>query len=88
MTTKLNDILEGMAYGELMIIDGFDEAVLGVGSRVGMDVLVYDRKIMVDILTERDGMTELEAQEYIDYNITGAWMGDLTPIVLDRFDNE
>jgi hypothetical protein len=38
---------------------------------------------MVQILIDRDGLDEMDAAEYIDYNCTGAWMGELTPIVVE-----
>ena len=31
----------------------------------------------------RDGMTEEEAQEYFDFNVEGAYMGEKTPIWVD-----
>ena len=29
---------------------------------------------------ERDGMTHEEAIEWMDFNVTGAWLGETTPI--------
>lgn len=44
--------------------DGFDEAILGVASRIGQpDVLAYDTQKVIDILM-RD-MPEEEAWEYL-----------------------
>jgi hypothetical protein len=40
---------------------------------------------MVDILMDRDNMELEEAIEYIDYNCIGAWMGELTPIIVEGF---
>ena len=65
---------------DLLLADGYDEAILGRGSRCGQrDVAVYDSEKIVGILV-RDGMTHEEAVEYFDFNIIGAWMGDQTPI--------
>lgn len=70
-----DEFLEG-----LLLADGYDEAILGRGSRCGQpDVAVYDSEKIVGILV-RDGMTHEEAVEYFDFNIIGAWMGDQTPI--------
>jgi hypothetical protein len=41
---------------------------------------------MLQILVDRDGMDVEEADEYISYNCLGAWMGELTPVIL--FENE
>jgi len=64
--------------------DGFDAAIMGQASvwrDGGMhNVLVYDAEKMRDILMKRDGMDSLEAREYIEYNVEGAYVGEETPI--------
>jgi hypothetical protein len=37
---------------------------------------------MIQVLVERDEMDVIEAEEYISYNCAGAWMGELTPVIL------
>ena len=65
--------------------DGFDSAVIGVGERNNTDsMIVYDYNKMVNVLMTRDGMTYKEAEEYIDFNIVGAWIGDTTPIIVNK----
>ena len=64
--------------------DGFDNAVIGtsvLGSR-GETVIVYDYSKCVEILMFRDGMTDEEAIEYMDFNVVGAYMGEGTPIFM------
>jgi hypothetical protein len=41
---------------------------------------------MVDVLVSRDGMELDEAIEFIDYNCLGAWVGELTPIIVMPLD--
>ena len=61
--------------------DGFDEALIGIGRRCSQeDVLVYDFNKAVKILMDRDGMTEEEAFEYLEFNTLGAWVGEETPM--------
>ena len=61
--------------------DGFDDAVIGVGSRCGSeDVIVYDAEKCIDILVEEHGMDPDEALEYFEFNTLGAYVGKLTPI--------
>ena len=49
-----------------MKADGFDEAIIGVGSRCGADdVLIYDYSKCVSILVERDGMSLDDAVDYL-----------------------
>ena len=46
--------------------DGFDAAILGIGSRCGKpDILIYDYNKCCDILMERDDMTREEAIEFM-----------------------
>ena len=63
--------------------DGFDSAIIGVGGRCNTDpMIVYDYDKIVDVLVMRDGMAQEEAEEYLDYNVVCAWIGDTTPIIL------
>jgi hypothetical protein len=63
--------------------DGLDEAIVGTITPFGgEETLCYRYRSMVEILVSRDGMTEEEAEEYVDYNIIGAWVGETTPFVL------
>jgi hypothetical protein len=67
--------------------DGFDEAVVGIAERCGQPaLLVYDRNKCIQILVKRDGMTEEEAVEYFSFNVSGAWVGEHTPIWLDTLE--
>ena len=65
--------------------DGFDNAIIGVGERNNTDsMIVYDYDKMVKVLVTRDDMSYEEAEEYIDFNIVGAWIGDTTPIIVTK----
>lgn len=67
--------------------DGFDEAIVGIAERCGQPaLLVYDRQKCIKILVDRDGMTEEEAVEYFDFNVSGAWVGEHTPIWMDTLE--
>ncbi len=86
MTTTLRDEIsngfEGM--GEtVLLMDGFEEAFIGYCQRINEPVLaVYSWEKMVEVCMTRDGMTDIEAMEYIDYNCLGAWVGEQTPIIV------
>jgi hypothetical protein len=67
---------------ELLIADGFDDAIIGV-SEDGNHV-VYDSGKMVGILVERDGMTYEEAREFLEFNTFCAYVGEHTPQYVDR----
>lgn len=65
--------------------DNFESCFLGVIERAGQPlVLVYDRERAVRLLMSRDGMTREEAEEYMNFNVTGAWIGFGTPAFLER----
>jgi hypothetical protein len=66
-------------------IDGHDNAILGpaivwLGSKRA-DVLVYDAEKIRENLVKQ-GMTEEEAREYIEFNIEGAYVGEHTPVLV------
>lgn len=46
-------------------------------------VLVYSKTKCLEILITRDKMGKEEAEEYFDFNVGGAYMGDKTPIWVD-----
>jgi hypothetical protein len=68
-------------HPDLLTIDGFDEAVIGVVERAGLLAVCYDRNKILEILM-RD-MNEEQAIEYYEFNILGAYMGESTPVYLD-----
>jgi len=63
----------------MVIADGFDDAIIGETTK---EIVVYNVATIIDILMERDGMTEDEAFEYFDFNIDGSYMGEQTPIFI------
>lgn len=76
--------------GEYLQADGFGDALVGfVWPRdTGLKTAVYDRNMCVEILQERDGMSEEEAIEYFEFNVAGAYVGPQTPVFIDRAWND
>ena len=67
--------------------DRFNDAIIGTGGRCGMEeVFVYSYDKMLTILMTEDDMTEREAIDYIEYNIAGAYVGEMTPILVRSLD--
>jgi hypothetical protein len=61
----------------------YDQAIIGVMERAGgLPVIAYDTQKILDIL-ERSMPME-EAQEFFEYNILGAYMGDRTPVYITQ----
>jgi hypothetical protein len=69
---------------EALFADEFDAAILGIGRRCGQpSIVVYSYSKCVEVLME-DGMSYVDAVEWMDFNVVGAWMGPHTPMwVLD-----
>jgi len=71
-------------YPELLVADGFDEAILGVSQQFNSLSVAYDRNKCIEILMTRDNMTQLEAVEYFEFNVVGSYMGQYTPSFIER----
>lgn len=67
----------------ILLADGLDEAFIGIGWQFNTPFAVYDRDKCIEIL-ESQGMTPEEAQEYFYYNTQGAYVGEQTPIFLEK----
>ena len=68
-----------------MIMDGYNDCVIGVLERFGMEpIVLYDKAKIIDKLIE-DGCDDYEgANEFYEFNQLGAWVGDKTPGFLIR----
>jgi len=72
----LENIIERYEDETFLKADGFDDAIIGVDD-VSMR-LIYSVSKCIEIL-EKD-MTYEEAIEYFDFNVSGAYVGEKTPI--------
>jgi len=62
---------------EFLSADGFDDAVIGydeIGQR-----LIYSVNKCIEIIIAQ-GMSHEDAIEHFNYNVSGAYMGEQTPI--------
>ena len=88
MIDYINNYAE-TAEGELMLADGFEAAIVGIAEGCGRSpAVVYDREKCVAILMERDGMDRDEAEEFFDFNVSGAYVGPGTPVFLVKPEEE
>ena len=70
--------------GVALKCDGLDEAIVDICSRFGRQpLLAYSIPKVIGILMKRDWMSEEEAQEFFDFNIIGAYVGEGTPVFLE-----
>jgi hypothetical protein len=74
----IDEIAEGA-----VILDGLDEAIIGVTEEFGNNPrILYSKDKILNILCERDGMDMEESIEFYDYNILGLYAGEQNPIFL------
>jgi hypothetical protein len=79
----IDSIIERYPDESFLKADGFDEALIGVDNKSMR--LVYSVSKCIEILC-RD-MNEEDAIEYFEYNVSGAYMGEKTPIWCDDIFN-
>ncbi len=74
----IREILMDMS-DDIIFLEGFDLALIGhVERAVGVTVALYDKDKCVEILMG-SGLSYIEALEYFDFNILGAYIGEYTP---------
>jgi hypothetical protein len=80
----LTETLSDLGAEDALIMDGFDDCILGILERFGIDqpIVVYDREKVIAKLMDNDGMTHEEALEFYYFNQVGAWVGEKTPAFL------
>ena len=64
----------------MLLANGFEKALIGVGRQFNKDLAIYDYDKCVRILMKREGWDEEEAIEWMEYNVVGAYVGELTPV--------
>jgi hypothetical protein len=72
----MKDIIENYPDEDFLIADGFDEAIIGV--EINDMRIIYSVSKCIEILKQE--MSELDALEHFTYNVSGAYVGEKTPI--------
>lgn len=73
----LQAIIDSYQDEDILIADGFDDAVIGI--EIPSMRIIYSVKRCIEILMD-EGMNESDAIEYFDFNVSGAYVGEHTPI--------
>ena len=86
---KLRSSMEIWAeeYPDLLFLEPrefFDEAIVGVVERINLTAFCYDTQEILDILNRDHDLTPEEALEYFEFNIRGSYVGEHSPVFLDR----
>ena len=74
-----------LAAPEAMKADGYDDCIVGIGHRCGSTaVLVYDIDIVIAKIMKRDKCDYEDALDFFEYNIGGAYVGEGTPLFMNK----
>ena len=89
MNQKIREALCDMGHEDAVVFDNpsYDEAIIGVTDE---SQVVYDYDAMVKCLMKQEGIDEMEAIDFIDYNTIRAipYAGDHAPIIMYRLKAE
>jgi len=77
----LDNILNSYPDETFLKADGFDAAIVGLDDKEMR--LIYDVDKCLEILGEN--MNPVEAREYFEFNVKGAYVGEQTPIFMETF---
>ena len=69
----------------MIFVDGLDSAILGMDTEYQR--VIYSKSKMIDVLIQ-DGLTELDAVEWLEYNVWNIYVGEHTPIFLHELTKE
>ncbi len=73
------------SYAEnAILLDGLESCIVGIVEEFGGgNRILYSKSKIIQLLCERDLMTEGEAEEFYDYNILGLYAGEQNAVFLD-----
>ena len=82
------DYIDEYAEGAVILTD-LDDAIIGIVEEFGNGPrILYSTEKIIQILIDRDGMSEEEAIEYYGFNIVGMFAGGQNPVFLVKdFEN-
>ena len=74
---------------KILLADGFENAFMGVIESFGQKPRAcYNSQKCLELLIKRDNMTLEDAIEYMNFNVTQAYVGEYTPAFMFPFDGE
>lgn len=79
--TTLDDIVETFPDEEILKADGFDKAVIGI--ELDTMRLIYSKLKCIEVIMLTSDLSYDEAIEFLDFNVFGSYVGELTPIWCD-----
>jgi hypothetical protein len=78
-TTKIQNAIDSCLGEdqEITLANGYEDAFVGIATQFNKVFAVYDRAKCIDILAK--DMSYDEAEEYFQFNVEGAYVGESTP---------
>jgi hypothetical protein len=80
MHTMIEKLLYYYPMEDLLIADGFDDAIIGIDDSSMRVIYSVDKCVNILML---GGMDLDEAIEYFEFNVRGSYVGEKTPIWCD-----
>jgi len=80
---KNRDWIAEYVDDSVIIASGFDSSIVGYTSDSGSIRVIYDAESMAQSLVD-DGLTHEEAWEYLEFNTFCAYVGEGTPIYMNK----
>lgn len=83
----MREWIDEFAHDQLPLItwDSFDRAIVGVVERPDAPTAVlYDWSGMLEVLMEDGSLSQEDAEEYLQFNVTSSYVGEHTPLTLYR----
>ena len=76
----IEEIIEMYPDEEILIADGFDDAIIGID--VSTMRIIYSVTAVIDIIMQHGtpDISEEVAYEHFEFNVAGSYMGEKTPI--------
>ena len=78
---QIEEFIDASDDEVIRLVDGHDNAFIGISYDCDR-VAVYDAAVIMENLT-KDGMTDIEAIEFFEYNILGSKFSVGTPIYVN-----
>lgn len=73
---------------DALLLDGFDNAIVGIVRRINLCVVAYDSDKCVECLVRDEEMSYDDAIEWFEYNVRGAFVGEHTPVFIESIKNQ
>ena len=78
---KIEIIQEMYPDEELLVADGFDDAIIGYSDE--LKKVIYSLNACVDILMANHGLQYDEAIEFFVFSVQGSFIGDESPLFIN-----